>query len=204
MTLDPQFDTERNALAAALHAIRDQPTEEFPGALGHAAMLAVIVAVRAWLAGLAGPAAEVLTEQRRWLCRSLAEDEPFGTDALLTSAQVADALALTTWLLDNRDDPGERHDAITRYEQYVSAARDDADDSPDPEIELDIGRLRASDHVPTRPADVARAERQLLLHGQTWLNDGNAIRLAAWLRLRYWDTGLATTPHQALSYRPGL
>jgi hypothetical protein len=200
---DPRLDGERAALAAALETMRTQPGEAFPGALGHAAMLAVIVAVRAWMGGLADTAAAVLREQREWLRRSLAEGESFGAAPLLTAAQVADALALTTWLLDNRDDPDERHDAIARYERYLAVVRAaDPDEAPDSETELDIERLRASDHAPPLPVDLVRAEQLLARHGRDWLDDGNAIRLAGWLKLRYWDTGLALTPDQTLHHRP--
>lgn len=208
-------DPARAALAATLAMLREERIDAFPGAAGHAAMLAVGIALESWLVGgvdLSDDALALVRDRREWLRRSLIENERFGNAPELTSAHVADAFALSTWLLDNRDDADQRYDALARYERVLDTANG-IDPATAREIRLfDVPRLRApgrrasSDRrrLPDEPASPERhrppdlAVDRLAHYGAEWLRDGWTIRLAGWLKVAYWDSGLVPTAVAAL------
>jgi hypothetical protein len=201
MTFDPR--RERAPLTESLAILLDQNPEQFPGAVGHAAMLAISIAVRAWLAGLRDQALPVIAQDREWLRQSLASDEQFSDTPLLSAARVADTLALATWLLGEGDDAAAYGDAQSRYQRYLESDEPRSDDA----IE-DLARLRLSGRdrrpsahdVATAPSPhaVAIARRQVATHAQEWLDNGETLRLAAWLKLAYWDNHMTRTPDETL------
>jgi hypothetical protein len=223
VTLDPA--TEREPLAETLAILRAQRPEQFPGALGHAATIAVAIAVRAWLVGLRDAALPVLAQEREWLRRSLHDERPFGDTPLLTAARVADTEALTTWLLGEGHDTDAYRGAVARYERYFAS-----DEPRVPAAAVDLARVRvgagerldgprlltpddartplelaySASRWPRSPRIIPAGELVIALHAEQWLYEGAADELAAWLKIVYWDTGATRTPDETLRRLPRL
>jgi hypothetical protein len=223
VTFDPS--AEREPLAETLAILRAQTPAQFPGALGHAAVLAVAIAVRSWLVGLRDGALPVLAQRRDWLRRSLENDESFGDTPLLTAARIADTLALTTWLLDDGHDTAAYREAVARYERYfasdeprvVEAAVDLARVRAEAGVRVDEPRLLTPDDArtplelaysaarwPRSPRIVPAGELVIAMNAEQWLDLGAADQVAAWLKIGYWDTGVTRTPEETLQRLPRL
>lgn len=128
-------------------------------------------------------------------------------------------MPVTNWLLGEGHDVAACRMAVGRYERFLASDEPRSDDDL-----ADFARLRVSAgddleepglltpadaHTPLELAYSAgrwRGSRRIVGAGELvlaryapqWFDEGSTTRLAAWLKIVYWDTGVTADPDDAM------
>jgi hypothetical protein len=219
VSFDPE--RERDGLRATLELdARADRAQYLPNAVGNAAVLGLGTAVRGWIVGLEAEAMPLVATYREWLDDSIGRGETFGEPPSYFALLRHQALAVARWLVENESPTDVYRETLALHERawvdvemherhlaefvrdcyeageceragVVAAARGE-----DVRTELDLAAWAC--RRPPAAAIVSAGERVLRGRAEEWLDLGQTLRLAAWLKLVFWDTGAATAPGATL------